>query len=171
MTFQVAEALSFLFLAFLPALGVTSFLVAAEVRRGRASIGRHRLAVLWWAVRLLAWMPSTALGGFFLLVVVAWVDEAKPPTPLRLDFMASPFGSAYTGGPHPCTYDPAHSIALTLGACSLIGIVLVPGLFALLRAAGRPTGMLSELVYYVSWASSVALVVMNPNGLVEWFTD
>ncbi len=128
MTFHVAEALWFLLLALLPALGVTAFLVAADVRRGRASIGTHGLSVLWWVTRLLAWTSPSLLVGFLLIVGMAWVDEGRWPTLPRLDFTMYPLGSAYTGGPHPSAYDPARSIVLSLSIVSLIGIVLVSGL-------------------------------------------
>ena len=171
MTFHFAEALWFLLLALLPALGVTAFLVAADVRRGHASIGTRGLSVLWWVTRLLAWTSPTLLAGFLLIAGKAWVDEGRLPTLPRLDFTTYPLGSAYTGGPHPSACDSARSIVFSLSIVSLIGIVPVSGLFVLLRAANRAAGVLSERVYYVSWTASVALVAVNPGEIVTWLVE
>jgi hypothetical protein len=65
-------------------------------------------------------------------------------------------------------YDPAPWILLSAMGSSLLSILVVPGLFAVVRAVGAPVGARSRAAFHSSWAGLLAVVLTNPLGLVGW---
>jgi len=163
--FDIAAFLGFLGLALLPALGITTFLVASEVRHGRVELRSRTAACLHWIAVVLAWVPALSLAGFAALVIHERFEVGTWPTsdvPLT-------FGpNGFEGGPVHLRGGPARVILGLLVALGLPSLLVVPPLFALARAGERPIEKLTVRTYYLAWTALVLLAAIDPGELFSW---
>ncbi len=148
----------------LPTVGVILLLVARARRRGRAHVPATVSAVARVSALVLAWTPPIAIAGFVLLVVHERIDTGTWPT---WDVPVTWGPNGFEGGPVHFR-GPVRDVLAPLQAVSAIGILVVPGLFALARATERPIGRRTVRAYYAAWVALVFLVVVDPHGMYCW---